>query len=258
MSRNLSIIRRALLGGIAAASVILVLILAGCATGVAPQATNGGTTVGNADLSVKMSSSIFLQPVAAAERTIFLEGHNTSSAQGLGFEPRIAADLIAKGYRIVNDPGKATYMLMYNIRYVGRQTQRNTALGALSGGFGGSLIGSMIGRSYYGGSSFTNTVAGGLAGAAVGAIAGHFFSTHRYMMVADIQVEQRQTGASTVSTTQASEGLGNTAVSSGAAVKGWAIYRDRVVAQAKGMRLTFGYAQPALVREVTGAIAGIF
>lgn len=240
-------------GGIAA-----ILFLAGCATGVAPRATNGGTTAGNADLSVKMSSSIFLQPVTAAKRTIFLEGHNTSSAQGLGFEPRIAADLAYRGYRIVHDPSKATYMLMYNIRYVGRETKRNTALGALSGGFGGSLIGSMIGRNYYGGSSFTNTIAGGLAGAAVGAIAGHFFSTHRYMMVVDIQVEQRQAGAVASSTTVASEGLGNRTVQSGGRVEGWAIFRDRVVAQAKGMRLTFDYAKPALVKEVTGAIAGIF
>lgn len=232
------------------APIVALGLLGGCATGPAPQSTSAsGLSAGNAKLSVKMSSSIFLQPVAPSKRVVFLEGHNTSSAQGLNFRRSIAQDLMAKGYRLTNDPTRANYMLMWNIRYVGKETKTHTLGGAVAGGFGGALIGSAMGD---------HGLAGGLAGAAAGALIGHFLSAHRYLMVVDIQVEQRHAGAVTNTVTDAAQGLGNDSVTHGSGVRGWMIYRDRVGAQATGMRLTFSYAEPALTKEVAGEVAGIF
>lgn len=241
------------------------LALGGCATATGPapsQASNGGTQIGNASFKSKMASSIFLQPVAPSKRVIFLEGHNTSSAQGLNFNQYLTGKLLGAGYRLTNKPSKATYMLMYNIRYLGKETKDETAAGALAGGFAGALVESSLqsGDNYWwwgGGEGVQQTARAGIIGAVIGGVAGHFLSKNFFMMVVDIQVEQRNANARTATQTNASEGLGNTTRST-SGFSGWQIYRDRLVSQAGGRQLTFGYIKPALQKVMSGEIAGIF
>ena len=234
-------------------AVMMSAALAGCAAGPAPQATSSsGLSAGNMKLSVNMSSSIFLQPVAPAKRVVFIEGHNTSSAQNLGFSSRVAQDLMRRGYQVTNDPTKAQYMLMYNVLYVGKQQAQYTAAGALAGGFGGAVISALAD-----GNGQTDA-AYGLAGALVGGVVGHFFKDKTYMMVVDIQLEQREAGVYTTSQTNARQGIGGTETTSTNGVKNWMIYRDRIVAQAHGLNLAFSYATPALSKEVSGEIGGLF
>lgn len=240
--------------GLALTAITLAVALTGCATatGPAPQSTTtSGLSAGNMRLSAQMSSSIFLQPVAPQERVVFVEGHNTSSAQSLGFSRLIDQRLIAKGYRLTNNPNQAHYMLMYNIRYVGKEMHSNAATGALAGGFGGVLVGSAANNSQGG-------FAGGVIGAGIGALIGSVMSNNHYMMVVDIQIEERDRGAYASTSTIASQGTNSTMGSYGGGVAGWMIYRDRIVAQAHGLRLRFSYATPALSHEVAGELAGIF
>ncbi len=237
----------------AAIAAVGVLGLAGCATGPAPQGTSAsGLSAGHMQLSAQMSSSIFLQPVAPDKRVVFIEGHNTSSAQNLGFNSLVDQDLVSRGYRITNDPTDAEYMLMYNVLYVGKQQADNTAAGALAGGFGGALASAAAD-----GNAGT-TAAYGLAGTLVGGVVGHFLSEKTYMMVVDLQLEQRQAGVYTTSQTNAQQGIGGSTSTSVSAVKNWMIYRDRIVAQAHGLDLAFSYATPALSHEVGGEITGLF
>ena len=239
--------------GTAAIAAAGALGLAGCATGPAPQGTSSsGLSAGNMHLSAQMSSSIFLQPVAPSKRVIFVEGHNTSSAQNLGFQSLVNGDLMRRGYQITNNPNRAEYMVMYNVRYIGVQRSSNTAAGALAGGFGGA-----IGSAAFGGNGGT-TAAFGLAGALVGGVVGHFLSQKAYMMAVDIQLEQRQAGVYTSSQTNAQQGIGGGTTTSTSGVKNWMIYRDRIVAQAHGLDLKFSYAAPALTHEVAGEISGLF
>lgn len=229
-------------------------LLAGCATanGPAPQSTSSsGLSAGNMRLSVRMSSSIFLQPVGPAKKVVYVGGHNTSSAQGLHFSQLVVQELMAKGYRITNNPHDAHYMLLYNIRYVGKERASNAAAGALAGGFGGAVIGGVAGNG-------NGALIGGGVGALAGGILGAVFSTNRYMMVVDIQLEQREKGAYTSTNTYASQGTNSSISSSAGGINGWLIYRDRIVAQAKGMRLRFSYATPAMTHEVAGELAGLF
>lgn len=231
------------------------LVLAGCATasGPAPQsASSSGLSAGNMKLSVQMSSSIFLQPVSSSKRTVFVSGHNTSGAQGLSFTGLIKKKLLEKGYTIANDPAKAQYMLMYNVLYVGKQNRNYTAVGALGGSFGGALIGAAAGG------NDTTTLAGALTGAVAGGIVGDLLSQNRYMMVVDIQLEQRQTGTYTKTSTNAAQGTASTVSAYNSGVRNWMIYRDRIVGQAKGTGLMFDYATPAMSKEVAGEISGIF
>lgn len=239
--------------GTVALAAIGALGLAGCATGPAPQGTSAsGLSAGHMQLSVHMSSSIFLQPVAPSKRVVFVEGHNTSSAQNLGFQPLVVHDLMQRGYQVTNDPTRAEYMVMCNVRYIGKQTASNTASGVLAGGFGAAITSAAFGGN--GGTS----AAYGLAGALVGGVVGHFLSQKAYMMVVDIQLEQRQSGVYTTSQTNAQQGLGNTTTSSTSSVKNWMIYRDRIVAQAHALDLAFSYAKPSLTKVVAGEISGIF
>ncbi len=239
--------------GTAALAVIGALALTGCATGPAPQGTSAsGLSAGNMHLSAQMSSSIFLQPVAPSERSVFVEGHNTSSAQNLGFQSLVSQDLMRRGYQVTSDPSRAEYMVMYNVRYIGKQTSSNAAAGAVTGGFGAALT-----SAAFGGNGGT-TAAYGLAGALVGGVVGHFLSQRAYMMVVDIQLEQRQAGVYTSSQTNAQQGIGGSMTTSTSGVKNWMIYRDRIVAQAHGLDLKFSYATPALTHEVAGEISGLF
>lgn len=233
-------------------SAALLLTLTACATGPVSSTTSAsGLSAGSMDLSAKMSSSIFLQPVGPRERVVFLTIHNTSSAQDLDFAHEIRERLIAKGYRITNNPRYAHYMLMANVLYVGKEQHGQTAAGALAGGFGGAVIGTAYGNDNGG-------AVGGLAGLALGAAIGHFYQDKHYLMVLDVQLEERQRGTYTTNDTVASEGLGNRTETYRAAIRGWAIYRDRIVAQASGTNLRFSAAEPALTHEVAGELAGLF
>lgn len=236
-------------------AVTVATLLAGCATtnGPAPQTTSSsGLSARHMRLSAHMSSSVFLQPVGPRQRVIFVDGHNTSSAQSIHFGRLIDQRLIAKGYTITNNPRYAHYMLMYNIRYVGKEQDAHAAAGALAGGFGGALIGTAAGN---GG----NAVAAGAGlGALIGGIIGAVLPTNRYMMVVDIQLEQRQKGAYTSTATLAGQGTNSSVSSSGGGIRGWMIYRDRIVAQASGVRLRFSYATPAMSQEVAGELTGLF
>ncbi|MEJ2688331.1 MAG: complement resistance protein TraT, partial [Gammaproteobacteria bacterium] len=129
--------------------------------------------------------------------------------------------------------------------------------GALAGGYGGALIGAVHSYRAFG-NPYGGGMAGSLIGAGVGALAGHYLSDKTYMMVVDIQLQQRDANATTSTRSNITQGLATTTRTSGATMHGWMTYRDRIVAQAKGMRLSFDYAKPALVKEVGNELAGIF
>jgi outer membrane lipoprotein SlyB len=207
------------------------LALAGCAaSGPAPAyTTNGGTQVGNARVKTKMTSTIFLNPVAPAKRVIYVEGHNTSSAQGVNFLPTLQQALFAQGYRLTRDPSQAEFTLQYNLRYLGKETHGHTAEGALAGGFGGAILEGAAGG------SGIQSVRGGIIGAGIGALVGYMMSENQYLMVVDIKVRQRK-----------------------ASDEGWQTWPDRVAAEAAGRHLDFDYAKPALQQNIAHAIAGIF
>lgn len=245
--------------GVISAAVAITVQLGGCAAATGGAVDASGTeTAGGIKLAVKMASSIFLQPVGPEKRVVFIEGHNTSSATGLNFGPTLAADLQNAGYKVTNDPDKAQFMLMYNIRYVGKETKSHTMVGALAGGYGGLLAGAAVTNASHYQDLAGNMAGAGLLGAAIGAGIGYLDRQNAYMMVVDVQLEQRNSGAMTTTTTNASQGIGNSTVSTGGSIKGWQIYRDRIAATAKGRRLAFANAEPVLTHEITHELAGLF
>ena len=237
--------------------IVLVLALllpafafSGCATTAGPTTSASGLSSGNVALSTKMSSSIFLQPVAPQDKIVYVSVRNTSTATGLNFRNELISALTSEGYSVTNNPKKANFMLMSNVLYIGKESQNYTVAGALAGGFGGGFIGSRY-------NSGTSMIAGGALGALAGGIIGSMFQGKNYMMVVDIQLEQRQAGTYTTNSTNASQGTASNITTYNSGVKNWAIYRDRIVSQASAMNLVFTSAEPLLKQQMAHSIANL-
>ena len=227
-----------------------VFAFSGCATTAGPTTSASGLSSGNVALSTKMSSSIFLQPVAPQDKIVYVSARNTSTATGLNFRNELISALRSEGYSVANNPQKANFMLMSNVLYIGKESQNYTVASALAGGFGGAFIGSRY-------NSGTSMIAGGALGALAGGIIGSMFQNKNYMMVVDIQLEQRQAGTYTTSSTNASQGTASNVTTYNAGVKNWAIYRDRIVSQASAMNLVFTSAEPLLKQQMAHSIANL-
>ena len=100
-------------------------------------------------------------------------------------------------------------------------------------------------------------VAGGALGALAGGIIGSMFQNKNYMMIVDIQLEQRQAGTYTTNSTAAGQGTASTITTYNAGVKNWAVYRDRIVSQASAMNLEFASAEPLLKQQMAHSIANL-
>ena len=92
----------------------------------------------NLDVQTKMSDTIWLEPAAANQKTVFVKVSNTSG-KNLNIEQKIISVLSAKGYRIVNDPAEAKYWLQANILKVDKVNLNN------ENGFSDAVLGAGIG-----------------------------------------------------------------------------------------------------------------
>ncbi len=226
------------------------LILSGCATNAGPTTSQSGLSSGNVALSTKMSSSIFLQPVSPAQKVVYVSVRNTSTATGINFRENLISALTGEGYTVTNNPSAAHFMIMSNVLYIGLESHNYTVAGALAGGFGGAFIGSRY-------NSGTSMVAGGALGALAGGVIGSLFTQKHYMMVVDIQVEERHPGTYTTNSTYASQGTASTETTYNAGTRNWAIYRDRIVSEAAALNLNFASAEPLLKQQMAHSIANL-
>lgn len=157
------------LSGILAAS-----LLTGCLT----------TTL---QTNATMTQSIFLDPVAKEKRVVFLNIKNTSG-HDVNLEAKLRNALQAKGYKFVDDPAKATYILSTNILYCDKKQENNAVGGAVAGGALGTGI------SVANSNSVGGAVAAGAAGALVGGLAAKLTEDTIWQMQVDINIKQKAKG----------------------------------------------------------------
>lgn len=144
----------------------------------------GGCATTTLQTDARMTQSIFLDPVAKNQRTVFVNIKNTSG-HNINLESKIINGLKAKGYEIVDDPEKATYILSTNVLYCDKKSENNTALGATALGATGVAI------SGYNGNGAGGVVAAGLAGAVVGGVIGKLTEDTIWQMQVDIDIKQK-------------------------------------------------------------------
>ncbi len=215
------------------------------------------------DVKTQMSNTIFLEPVASVQKTIWVDFKNTSDQQ-MDLLGRLKSELEHRGFVLVSDPNKgAHYRLQGNLLYVGK-TSISAAQMTMMNGFGGGLAGMAVGGAV--GSSTGSLMGtwvgagiGGLAGAGLEIFANSMVKNVTFVAVMDLQVSefsekvisQRETG-------NLSQGNQSAVLQSGDSSTHWKRYRVRVVSTANQVNLEFPEAVPALTDSLVKSIAGIF
>jgi hypothetical protein len=238
------------------------LALSGCAAATTSVAKR------NLDVQTRMSETIFLDPVTSDRRTVYVDVRNTSDRPGLDIGPQVRQAVEARGYRVVEDPALAQFVLQANVLQAGRSSL--TAAEAASGsGFGGTLIGGAAGGAAgYGlgaaGIGVNNTVgaiAGALAGAAIAGLADAYVQDTTYTIVTDVQVAERTPLGVVVSQSEQaslSQGTSGTISQSSAVTADARRYRTRIVSTANQVNLAWEDAEGELVAGMSRSIGGIF
>lgn len=243
----------------------VLLFMSGCATS-------------QLQTSAKMSQSVFVNPVAKEKRTIFISMKNTSGTD-IMLEPRVAQTLINKGYTVIDDPERATYVLMANVLYCNKKSENNVGSGAMMGGAAGAIANS--------GSNARSMAVAGLAGAVVGGLIGKATEDSIYQIQVDVVIREKAKGKvnaySGTNSGQASvndgrkSGFANSfggpirdneasgklnsnsySSSSQSYESDFIEHRTMMFAEATKMDLTLDEAIPVLEQKIAHQIAGIF
>ncbi len=230
----------------------LALLLGGCA------ATTTALRYKDLDVQTKMSNSIFLDPVAPAQRTIFIQVRNTSD-KPFNVQSDIVGRLVAKGYKVVQDPSKATYILQANVLSVGMVDQSALEKSTMAG-FGGVAVGAGVGALLGGSRAGAGAVVGGLAAGAAEAIAGSLTKVVTYAVITDVQISERTQGpVSEEFTSNLKQGSANTSVQQRtSSTTNRKEYQTRIASSARQVNLKFQEAYPHLRQGIVDSISGLF
>lgn len=231
------------------------MALAACAS------TGTSGSAPNLDVKTEMSSTIFLNPVAPSNRTVYVQVENTSGQSALDqLKPTLAANLQQKGYRVVDDLNNAHYLLQANVLQAG-QIKEGTAKSLLAGGFGGAIAGAAAGSLVGPGDDVDtkNAIAGALIGAAVGAGVKELFKDVTYTITVDLQISERTRHAQDeISASALKQGDSSITAITGEKLTNWERYQTRVVSSVEKVNLKFEEAAPALIQSSAASISGIF
>ncbi|OGQ54726.1 MAG: hypothetical protein A3J24_10600 [Deltaproteobacteria bacterium RIFCSPLOWO2_02_FULL_53_8] len=222
----------------------------------------------NKDLKVEtqMSDTIFFDLEEQRERTIFVDIRNTSDKE-IDMRALVADRLQSKGYKMVDNPKGAGYILQGNILYVDK-TDKSAARAALGGGYGGSLTGAVSGATIgsYGKtglSAITGFVSGFGIGSVVGGVgetvSGALVKDVTYMIVTDMMISIRTTDVvEQVEQSDLKQGKGAKIQQTIKGSTNSKKYQARVVSTANQVNLNLEEALPALTEDLARSIAGMF
>lgn len=213
----------------------------------------------NLETDTKLSETIFLDPVAPSQKTIYMAVKNTSQ-ETLSIDKSLKNALEEHGYKVVNNPANAHYMLQANILKVGKMSEAASKT-ALGGGYGSALAGAAAGTALGAFSGHTNTmIAGGVAGGLIGLAADSLVKAVNYTMITDVQISERVGKGAVHEQFNASLQNGTASGTTQTTTKNsdYQRYRTRVVSNADKVNLSFAKARPALERDLVKTLAGIF
>jgi hypothetical protein len=214
------------------------------------------------DVQTKMTDSIFLEPVAAPDRSVLVEVRNSSDRPHLDIAPAVRAALAKRGYRLVDEPKDARFLLQANVLQVGRTSQA-AAEGGFAKGFGSALVGGAAGAGLgrVASDQTEAMIAGAVAGVAASTVADSLVQNVTYSIITDLQISERAGEGVMVTermTQELAQGSGGQRILSTTELHDWKRYQTRVMSSANRVNLDFEAAAPELVAGLTRAIAGIF
>jgi hypothetical protein len=213
------------------------------------------TSISKKDLVVqsKTSTAIFVEPVARASRTVYVEVRSGVAE----FDRRTLSNFIKNeftrnenGYRIVDEPEEAAYTMSVYVLNL-EQTNVGAAQAALQRGYSGEATlgasaGALIGSNR---GSYRDGAAGALVGSALASgtslMANALVKDVTFMLVCDTQVDTKVSDA----------GSNRQTVSE---VTNRKEYRTRVVTTANKANLKLEEAKDSMFSKTAYALAGFF
>jgi hypothetical protein len=232
----------------------LAAVLCSCA------ATQTALEHGSLQVSTKQSETIFLDPVSNAQKTVYVSVKNTSDEE-IDIAPQLKTALSSHGYKVINNPNSAHYLLQANVLKVGKMSVA-ASQSALGGGYGSAIAGAVAGTAA--GSltaSSTGMIAGGLAGGVIGMAADSLVKAVNYTMITDVQISERVgKGVKVNEQFQSHLKNGSSTVTSQTSSRDsqYQRYRTRVVSNADKVNLKFSDARVSLEQGLVKVISGIF
>ncbi|MCF8034240.1 MAG: complement resistance protein TraT [Desulfarculaceae bacterium] len=233
------------------AGLATLALLSGCA------ATYTGIRYADLKVENKMSASIFLDPVAPAQRTVFVQVRNTSD-MAFNLQSDIVGALTAKGFKVVDDPNQAHFWLQANVLSVGL-TDESALEKAKVAGFGGPIAGGAIGAVLGGSQAGAGAAIGAVAGGAAELISGAMVKVNTYAVVTDLQLSERSAAPTSQRfDSSLKQGTGQTRISQqSASTSSMKKYQTRIISTARKTNLEWPEAYPALRQGIAQAIAGV-
>ena len=240
--------------------ISLLALLTGCG------AVHTSIAKANLEVSTKMSDAVFLDPVGQDKRTLFVQVRNTSDQPSFTIEPALKAAIAGKGYRIVDDPDRATFKLQAQILSVAK-TDPTAAQAALMAGYGGAIGGAVLGGTIGGAVGGARGLgigagAGGLVGGLAETVANAMVKDVLfYVAITDIQISQKtKEGVTGTQKTKAdiAQGTGTKVEQLFDEVVKEKKYRTRVMSTANQVNLEYKDAAPELNAGLTRVLAGLF
>lgn len=212
----------------------------------------------NLEIQTKMSESIFLEPVAPQKQIVYVRVRNTTDKE-INVEEQIKNALTTKGFKVVNNPDEAYFMIQANVLQIGK-TDETGSDSALQSGFGGGLLGAGVSAAT--GGSGNNIGIGAAIGAVAGLVANTMVKDIYYTMVTDVEIRQRPNINEKV--VQFEDNFSNQGTTSTVSQEvtnvnnvQWKIYRTRVVSTANQVNLQFEEAQGELQKGLTRSLSGL-
>lgn len=248
--------------GLAAIMSAIALII-GCST-----SSSTAVSKKKLELQTRMSSSVFLEPIHANKRSVFVQLHNASEREGLDLEPQLLAALAEKGYEVVSRPDQAQYLLQANVLQLGKMDLAVTE-SALRSGFGATWLGGGAPGVLEGSANQLS----GPSAVALGETAGEASSRVSlasaavlqpvYAAVLDVQISERVGNSIVIrekSPTRLKAGLKGPQEITSTEKIAWKRYQTRIISTALPTKANVKLERvtPHLVQGLSRSIAGIF
>ncbi|SEL34243.1 TraT complement resistance protein [Colwellia chukchiensis] len=215
----------------------------------------------NLDVQTKVSTAIFVDPVPAEQRKIYLEVRSAvMEFDRNSFRKALSHQLVnsGNGYTLTDNPDNAQYRMSVFVRNL-EKTTPEAASSALSAGFQGVAIGAAASAAT--GGSYRGAAATGLAVGLASTVANAFVQDVVYLLVADIQIKERAKQGvivrrdSKINSKISDDGATTQTYSEATNLKE---YRTRVVTTANKANLELAEAQSLMFDKTAYAMSAFF
>ncbi|MBL8529157.1 MAG: complement resistance protein TraT [Burkholderiales bacterium] len=240
------------------ATTTAAVVLAGCA------ATHTMIAKKDLDVQARTSTAIFVDPVAKERRTIYLD----VKSGVMEFDRRRFKQFVVQqftvandnGYRIVDDPDQAQFLMVAYVLNL-EKASPTAAQMALNQGYTGGAIagGAIIGAAAT--QTWSGAGVGGLVGGAAELISGAAVKDVTYMLVTDVQIQEKAPKGVLVRKdtridTKVSDAGAARQTSSEVSMR--KEYRTRIVTTANKVNLELPEAEELMFKKTAYSMAGFF